>query len=55
VLKATGFGKKNAQTVDTDIKPSPLRSVLVWVIGGAVVIVSFVIIFTLLGGTIAFN
>ena len=55
VLKATGFGKKNSQTVDTDVKPSPLRSALVWIIGGGVATVSFVIIFTLLGGTIAFN
>lgn len=57
VLRTSGFGRK--QTVIADKADEPknkrLRSVLVWVIGGSVAVVSLCIIFFVLGGRIAFN
>jgi hypothetical protein len=53
VLKAAGFGKAK-----TDGAPSGgfnARSVLVFVIGGAIAAVSLLIIFLVLGGTLKFN
>ncbi len=54
VLKATGFGKSEA-VVSAPTKGSKTRTVLVFVIGGVIAAISLVVIFTVLGGTLAFN
>ena len=55
VLKATGFGRRTEAEVTTDVTPFPVRSVIVWIVGGVIAAISLVIIFTVLGGTIEFN
>ena len=54
VLKSTGFGKTDNGASPTQ-KGSRARSALVLVIGGAVAVVSLVIIFAVLGGKLQFN
>ncbi len=55
-LKASGFGRKQEPLKNSETqKQSLLRSVLVWVIGGAIAIGALCVIFFVLGGTIAFN
>ncbi len=55
VLKKSGFGKKDTFESEEDKKSRTLRSVLVWVIGGAIAIAALCVIFFVLGGKIAFN
>lgn len=60
ILKSTGFARTgNALPADGEIaeKSSLIskRTLLVWIIGGAIAIVSLVVIFTILGGKLAFN
>jgi len=55
ILRRTGFGKPVSETSEAgNGEPSRRRTVLVWVIGGGVAIVSLLIIFFVLGGRIAF-
>ncbi len=54
VLKATGFGKNSEQTIEAK-QGSKTRTILVFIIGGVIAALALVIIFTVLGGTLAFN
>lgn len=57
VLKKTGFGKQSV-SVELDEsaqKKAKLRSIIVWIVGGSIAIVSLCVIFFVLGGSIAFN
>ena len=56
VLKKSGFGRKEGENIETtDKKQNMMRSLLVWMVGGAIAIAAFCIIFFVLGGKIAFN
>ena len=56
VLKKSGFGKpEEAQEIGEDKKKLFVRSLLVWIIGGAIALTSLLLIFLVLGGKIAFN
>ena len=59
VLKSAGFARRASEEIldDSAAKNSIIspRTILVWVIAGAVAIASFVIIFTILGGKLEFN
>lgn len=55
MIKAVGFGKKEADGEINKTGNSKLRSILVLIIGGAVAIAAFVIIFAVMGGTLEFN
>ncbi|MBE6577258.1 MAG: ECF transporter S component [Ruminococcaceae bacterium] len=54
VLKATGFGRSGDASIEVK-QGSKTRTVLVLVIGGVIAVISLVIIFAVLGGTLAFN
>ena len=55
-LRTTGIGKKQVAEIDvSDPRQKLNRSILVWVIGGGVVVAAFCIIFFVLGGKIAIN
>ena len=56
VLKKNGFGRSDGvQLSEADKKSRLLRSILVWCIGGVVIIAALLVIFLVLGGKIAFN
>lgn len=56
VLKKSGFGKSSALAEpEKEKKGIDLRSVLVCVIGGTIAVAAFLVIFLVLGGSIAFN
>ena len=56
VLKKSGFGKHDQIALsEEDRKKMKTRSILVWVIGGAIAIAALCVIFFVLGGKIAFN
>ena len=56
VLKKSGFARKDAELSEPDDQKGGLmRSVLVWIIGGAIAVAALCVIFFVLGGKIAFN
>ena len=55
VLKKTGFGRKNLVGGEGEKENKPIRSILVWIIGGTVAVAALCVIFFVLGGKIAFN
>lgn len=58
ILKVSGFGRSGADISEENTASGSIiskRTILVWIIGGAIAIASLVIIFTILGGKLAFN
>ena len=55
VLKKSSFARKDAPENKEDKKKVLTRSIIVWVIGAAIAVGAFCIIFFVLGGKIAFN
>ena len=57
VLKKTGFGKQSVyvELDESAQKKAKTRSIIVWIVGGSIAIISLCIIFFVLGGSIAFN
>ena len=57
VLKKTGFGKQSVSVELDEMaqKKAKLRSIIVWIVGGSIAVVSLCIIFFVLGGSITFN
>ena len=56
VLKRSGFKREESASLEQpDQKQRLVRSVLVWIIGGAVAVAALFVIFFVLGGKIAFN
>ena len=59
VLKRAGFARRTSEVIEGDVLAKKsiisMRTILVWIIAGAIAIASLVIIFTILGGKLAFN
>jgi len=56
LLKKTGFGKQtSSNTTEEKQRATNIRSILVWIIGGTIVITALAIIFFVLGGSIKFG